>query len=255
MGKRVLTALLGLVVVTGLLWIGRVGFGLLWAALGFLLLKEWRQGEDLSWRWAGALGLLSALLGIAPLYEGGWKVFFAALLAFLGGMVFGLEPKRDFEAVYRLAWGGLFLSVGWGALLWLFWPRYAAASVLAFLSLVWVADTAAYLVGKAVGRFRILPRVSPHKTWEGLIGSALATAAWGHWAVPWTGLSTQGLPGALLGAGVALVAFWGDAWESAWKRKVGIKDSGTLLPGHGGIWDRVDALLWVAPAWYFLLEA
>lgn len=255
MGKRVLTAAVGIAVVAALLGMGRAGFGLLWLLGGLRLIQEWRRGEGLSWRWGVASGLLSVLLWVAPLYPEGWKVFVGALLVLLGGAIFFLEPQRDLEAFYRLVWGLVFVSVGWGALLWLFWPRYVMGSVLAFLSLVWVADTAAYFAGRAVGRRRILPRVSPNKTWEGFVGSLVATAAWGHWAVPWTGLPDRGLPGALLGAGVALVAFWGDAWESAWKRKGGLKDSGTLLPGHGGVWDRVDALLWVAAAWYFLLAS
>lgn len=255
MGKRVLTAIVGIAVVVAFLGIGRVGFGLLWLLGGLMLIEEWRRGEGLPWPWALAFALFSVLLWVAPLYPYGWKVFVGAVLVGLGASVFFLEPKRDLDAFYRVVWGMAFVSVGWGAILWLFWPHYAMSSVLAFLSLVWVADTAAYLTGKAVGRLRILPRVSPHKTWEGLVGSVLATAAWGHWAVPWSGLPDQGLPGALLGAGVALVAFWGDAWESAWKRKKDLKDSGALLPGHGGVWDRVDAMLWVAAAWYLLLAS
>jgi phosphatidate cytidylyltransferase len=73
----------------------------------------------------------------------------------------------------------------------------------------------------------------------------------GHWSIPLTGDFPQ-VPGAVVGGLVGLVGFFGDVWESAWKRYQGLKDSGVLLPGHGGLLDRLDAFLWVSPLWWGL---
>jgi len=121
------------------------------------------------------------------------------------------------------------------------------ASVLAVLVLVWVADTAAYFIGRAWGRRKLAPGISPSKTWEGAWGGLVGAVAYaiiggtfltgvGAWPV-YTGVAV------LLGA----ISIVGDLFESAAKRQAGVKDSGTLLPGHGGILDRVDSATAVLP--------
>jgi phosphatidate cytidylyltransferase len=140
-------------------------------------------------------------------------------------------------------------------------------SLLAFLFLVvWAGDTAAMYTGRAIGKHKLAPALSPNKTWEGSIGSVLGSVAvagillglssylaswnsvklnfsdeiWWYWLV--------------LAVAVNVAAQVGDLAESALKRSAGVKDSGTLLPGHGGVLDRIDALLLAAPAlWYALL--
>jgi phosphatidate cytidylyltransferase len=122
--------------------------------------------------------------------------------------------------------------------------------LLLALALVWVGDTLAYFVGKYFGRWHMAPELSAKKTWEGaaanLIGSVGVGAAFAGWLVldPWQ---------CMLMAGLANVAGQvGDLLESAYKRSAGVKDSGTLLPGHGGMLDRIDALILAAPAvWYY----
>lgn len=110
--------------------------------------------------------------------------------------------------------------------------------LLALFIVVWTGDITAYLVGKRFGRHKIVPTISPGKSWEGLAGSVVASAAiaalLGHVAP---------LPHALLGAVFALLGLAGDLFESSLKRRAGVKDSGSLIPGHGGLFDRVDALL------------
>jgi len=117
---------------------------------------------------------------------------------------------------------------------------YDAKAVTGWILMVWANDTFAYLTGRLWGRTKLMPAVSPGKTWEGfaggLIGSGLVAAA------------VFG-PGELAaGAAVAVLATAGDLTQSAWKRRHGLKDSGTLLPGHGGILDRFDGFVYVAPA-------
>jgi phosphatidate cytidylyltransferase len=249
--RRTITALIALIVVGGLLWVGKKGFLFLWGVGSLLLSYEWLRGERLSW-----LNIFIALWGLGLIWT--WEmvpslrpVGIGGGIFLLGAALFSRDPLRYFQESYKVAWGWLYIGIGWGSVMGLLYPAYDFYRTLAFLSLVWVADTVAYLVGKSVGRHRILPKISPNKTWEGFIGGVLATALYGHWAVEWAG-GWAGLPPVVGGAATAVVAFWGDAWQSAWKRVRGLKDSGSLLPGHGGIWDRVDALLWVAPLWYFV---
>lgn len=119
------------------------------------------------------------------------------------------------------------------------------------LVLVWAGDTAAYFVGRAVGRFRMAPKLSPKKTWEGaaanLIGSIIVALVAQRWI---TDVPLEHLIGMAVLANIAGQA--GDLLESAYKRSAGMKDSGTLLPGHGGMLDRIDALVLAAPVvWYY----
>lgn len=118
--------------------------------------------------------------------------------------------------------------------------------VLSLFALVWTTDIAAYIAGKLIGGPKLLPSVSPSKTWAGLIGAVVATAAIAAIIGPrWFGLHDG--YATLTGAACALLAQTGDFFESWLKRKASLKDSGNILPGHGGILDRIDGLVFVAP--------
>ena len=122
--------------------------------------------------------------------------------------------------------------------------------LMAFLC-TWACDSAAYLVGRSVGKRKFSPRISPNKTWEGTIGGVIGATLAGLLAVPLLGLP---VPWALLlGAAVSVAAISGDLAESLIKRQLGIKDSGTLIPGHGGVLDRVDSLLFAVPLVYYVM--
>jgi phosphatidate cytidylyltransferase len=122
------------------------------------------------------------------------------------------------------------------------------------LALNWIGDTAAMAVGRAIGRHKLAPRISPGKSWEGSVASVVASVLFGmlyaHWALP---SAPVWLPGALAFAG-NVAGQVGDLCESALKRGAGMKDSGTLLPGHGGWLDRVDSSLFSVPVVYALLS-
>jgi phosphatidate cytidylyltransferase len=122
-----------------------------------------------------------------------------------------------------------------------------------FMLLLWTSDTGAYLVGRAIGRTKLMPAVSPGKTWEGLVGGVAFTLGVG-WLLArhWTELSPAQWMGAA--ATVAVTATLGDLLESAFKRARGVKDSGTILPGHGGILDRFDGFLLAAPAMLLVIR-
>ena len=115
-----------------------------------------------------------------------------------------------------------------------------------FLLAVWATDIFAFFVGRAVGGPKLAPKISPGKTWSGLAGGVLGAVGWGVlWAL-WTGAEQAGTL-ALLSAIIAVFAQLGDLGVSRVKRRFGVKDTGTLIPGHGGLLDRVDGLIGAAP--------
>jgi phosphatidate cytidylyltransferase len=121
--------------------------------------------------------------------------------------------------------------------------------VLLLCAIVWAGDSAAYYVGSSLGRRKMSPLISPNKTWEGALGglaaSVLLSALWSLWRQP--SLDPKIL---LLAAATAVAAQFGDLAESAVKRGAGVKDSSTLIPGHGGLYDRLDAMLLAAPVFF-----
>jgi phosphatidate cytidylyltransferase len=137
--------------------------------------------------------------------------------------------------------------------------RVGRALLLLPLVLTWASDTAAYFGGRSMGRNRLIPSVSPGKTVEGavwgVIGTAVVGAVYAHFVLyMWLGLPVGALTGALIGLIISPVAQLGDLAESLLKREAGVKDSGTLLPGHGGLLDRFDSLFFTIPVTYLLLE-
>ena len=151
-----------------------------------------------------------------------------------------------------LVWIVLPLSV-----LFFVWSVQCPAQVLGFFILIWMADTAAYVFGSLFGKHKLAPEISPGKTWEGFLGSCVVTVglAVGLSYIPFfqsAGLKVwHWIVVALLTEGFGLL---GDLIESMFKRKAGVKDSGNIIPGHGGVLDRVDSILFATlPVWLFCL--
>jgi len=180
-----------------------------------------------------------------------WAVFVAASVQALFAPDRDRAPTRTAHVVTGCLYGGLGLGpiaalrVGPEGLQW----------VISALVITWANDTCAYFAGRLFGRHKLHPAVSPNKTWEGFAGGAVGSVA-GMFIARWVAfpaLTTVdcivlGLLGAVLGP-------LGDLCESLLKRAHGVKDSGTLIPGHGGLLDRVDALLFNAPAVYLYVVA
>ena len=147
--------------------------------------------------------------------------------------------------------GLLFIALPCSALVRLHGIPIVGARLLLFtLVLVWAGDMLAYFVGRWFGRTRMAPQISPHKTWEGAAANLLASVVVGMLFALWLKLDAKDM---VVMAGLANIAGQaGDLIESAYKRSAGVKDSGTLLPGHGGMLDRIDALILAAPVvWYY----
>ena len=175
----------------------------------------------------------------------------ALALAVFGAVSLLAQPARVLPRAGALLFGVIYVFGSWraGSELRAISPYW----LLFALALNWIGDSAAYYVGKTWGRHKLAPRLSPAKSWEGSIASATASLLFGFFFIEWL------LPGVGIAERLAISAVGnvagqiGDLAESALKRGAGLKDSGNLLPGHGGWLDRVDGTLFAMPAIYLLL--
>ena len=240
-------------------WMGGWWFRALVGAAAALMLVEWGDMHRAPrlWAWIAAALLAAYLLAAseylypvalweeqvdAQSFGPNWQGFGG--LAVLSLLV-GLLSRR-----LAMIGGSLYLGLPSFAFLSLGWVDEVL--VLWVLVVTWATDIFAYFVGRALGGPKLAPRISPNKTWSGLIGGMAGAAVLG-WLVAWR-FELEPLfawSGALMG----LVAQAGDLYESWVKRRAGVKDSGSLLPGHGGVLDRLDGLLAVVMATTILVMA
>lgn len=268
--QRIITALALLAVLLPALFAG-VGWPFALVTLVMIGAAGWEWGRLNGLRMTGAvaLGLLLAAASLAAL-AAGWSTqapprplwWLASLVWLVGGALAlraGTSAWPRLPAPLRLALGVLVLWVGWLALVQ---ARHIGINfILSVLCLVWMADVAAYFGGRAFGRRKLAPGISPGKSWEGvwsgLVGVVLLAAAWA-WVEAGGGADSTSLfvalfdrlglwTGTLALLALAGMSVVGDLIESLVKRAAGAKDSSGLLPGHGGVLDRVDALLPVFP--------
>lgn len=235
-------------VVIGLLWLGGYWFGALVALAAVLMVLEWEtltQETGLDVRgWARCMAIVLGLIvllavSLPPVL---WLTIFAVAVVF--ALVSGVLVER---AMLWRCLGLLWIGLPCAALVWLRdQPGAGLVGVLWLLVCIWACDTGAYIAGKNLGGPKLAPKVSPAKTWSGLLGgmAAAATASLVFSFFEYTG------PILLLvvaGTVLAAVSQLGDLAESAVKRHFDVKDSGQLIPGHGGLLDRVDGLLFAIP--------
>jgi len=225
-----------------------------------LCLREWLKLLDLAEgpRWA-ALAMLLAC-GLALIADGWFAPEDAIVYVMLPAAFVWLIFVPLTLARHATPRGGSGVVFAWWACLACFLALWAARSeslefLLSVLLLVWVADTAAYFTGRALGRHKLAPSISPGKTWEGVLGAVVANLVWVLWAEEeWAGswpawtADAWGLDGlVMITALITAVSVMADLHESLLKRQAQVKDSGGLLPGHGGVFDRLDALLATTP--------
>ena len=192
---------------------------------------------------------------VVAAYAGGSEALVVALaLTVLAAMLWRApENARGYvRDVTGSAFAALYVPFLAGFCVLLLRPDDGPDRVVTFIVLVVLSDVGGYAAGVLFGRHPMAPTVSPKKSWEGFAGSALFCAAGGAIALPAL-LDGAAWQGALIGLAVMVTATLGDLGESMIKRDLGIKDMGSLLPGHGGIMDRLDSLLPAAPVAYLLL--
>jgi phosphatidate cytidylyltransferase len=236
-------------------------FALLVAGVLALAAHEWALLSGVGGRaaaaLAGAFALLFAVLAFAGEPAAAWRPWLYGGAAAFWLMLAPLWLFVGIRSVPR----AILLAAGLALLAIAGLAAVTLPPLLLFLvlGLVWIADTAAYFAGNAFGRRRLAPAISPGKTWEGVAGAVAATLAYAIiFAVPGAPLAAYarqaGWTG-YLGAVVLLcaVSVLGDLFESALKRQAGVKDSGSMLPGHGGILDRIDSILSALPTAAVLL--
>jgi phosphatidate cytidylyltransferase len=257
--SRILVALVGLPVVLGLVWLGGWWLFALIALAGVIALHEYftviRPVRPLTP--AGYTGAALALVGAEV---GGPDWVLAGLLATLP-IALILKGLGDTRASATAAIGATTLGAVWiggglaHALLVRDIPVHGQLAAFTVLLAVFAGDTAAYFTGRLIGRHKLWPVLSPGKTWEGFIAGSIATVAVTFFAL-YQDRDTflQIWQAIVLGIVLALAGPAGDLFESAIKRDMQVKDTGRLLAGHGGMLDRIDALLFAFVAAYYLLR-
>lgn len=233
------------------------------AAVAFLAaLWEWFRLAEIDDSLARTVLLLAnlllmvALVWASPTDAGGSLVLFK--LAVVVGVVWWLlallwlrhiqfASDHDTHArVFKLAAATLSVIPAWCALALIHSAGHGW--LLLALAIIWATDTGAYFAGRAFGKHKLAPRISPNKTIEGLVGGALAGVAVAMVGAPLAGATLAQLPAvAVVALATVLFSVVGDLFESLLKRHVGAKDSGTLIPGHGGLLDRIDSVLAALP--------
>jgi phosphatidate cytidylyltransferase len=201
------------------------------------------------------VGYLAALAGIAGAYFGGLGGLLGGITTLLAFLFFwGLGGRLGDHLVGRMAvtaFGVVWLVLGFGHLILLRQLDNGTALTILAIGCTWVNDTFAYFAGRAFGRHRMAPRISPNKTIEGaaggLVGSVLFALVVKMYSPVWLPLGEA----AILGFVVGVVGQWGDLFESTVKRDLRVKDSGRLFPGHGGLLDRFDSALFAGIATYW----
>jgi len=205
---------------------------------------------------AGYAGALATLLG-AQLGGPEWMIGGFMLTLVLAFLLYGIAETRQTATVTMSSTilGTAWIALGLGHLLLLRdLPEHGRLAVFTVLLVVFADDTAAYLIGRLLGRHKLAPSLSPGKTWEGFLAGTAAGIAVAFFALYEQGFLT--IPESIvLGLAIALAGAAGDLFESALKRDLQVKDSGQLLGGHGGMLDRIDSLLFASVAAFYVVLA
>lgn len=244
--SRIVSAVVLAPVVLGAVYAGAFPFDLLVGLAVLIMAWEWQRLCT-----KGVFGVLggffAATTAVAVVLTSFNLVFEAMALVAAGGVIAGIWGMRTLrDAGMWIATGVVAVGFTGIALVWVRNDASGLSITIWFLVAVWATDIAAFFAGRAIGGPKLAPSISPGKTWAGLIGGVLGSVAWSTgWAL-WT---DAGQPGTLAALGVAAAIFAqsGDLGVSVVKRRFGAKDSGRLIPGHGGLLDRVDGVIGAAP--------
>ncbi|MDO4456953.1 MAG: phosphatidate cytidylyltransferase [Ligilactobacillus murinus] len=258
MKQRVITAVIALIIFLPLLYLGGLPFDILVTLMGIVAMSEFLiMKKKLLVSFEAIVSFLLMLSILLPVF---WAVFWTQdtlggsfyLLALVMLVYTVISKNRfSFDDAGVLLLGGLYAGLGFRFMML---ARAESLWMMLYaLLIVWITDSGAYLIGRKIGKNKLAPHISPNKTWEGSIGGSLSAVVivgaylyFVQAAFPYS-FSTMLLWTLVFSVGGQL----GDLIESAFKRHYGVKDSGKILPGHGGILDRFDSLLFVLPLMHF----
>lgn len=236
LATRVAAGVAMIAVAVACLWLGGIAFWALTTVAAILMFVEWAGLMGVRRAWIATILFALPLLYVFPLFGDVDRNAVAILV--IAAMLVGLGGGGG-----KLAGGVLYAGLPAICLLFLRDQSSGIALTLWTLAVVWATDIGAYFAGRTIGGPKLAPAISPNKTWAGLAGGIIAAAIIGALLARATALP----PGlAMLGGAMAILAQLGDLYESWLKRRADVKDSGTLLPGHGGVLDRLDGLVPVA---------
>lgn len=252
---RILTVLLLLpLFLAALFRLPPMGWALLMLGVVLIGAREWSKISAFSGFRGWAYVLLTLFIGLALLPESSRSANFVLYgIAFL---FWALLVPLWLRNQWRTRQWAIMALIGWVILIptWLALVELRTLGpglLLGLLAVVWIADTSAYFSGRKFGRHKLAPAISPGKTWEGVAGAFLGVTlyglAWGMWDSSSLPFSSGLWRGVLLLWLLTLFSILGDLFESWMKRVAGLKDSGRILPGHGGVLDRIDALTAAMP--------
>jgi phosphatidate cytidylyltransferase len=258
--QRTISGIVYLIVIIGALFLGKYTFATVFLITGLIALWEFYSIMDLkgnsAFTLAGILsgaGLFMISFLIASRFAGfQYLSFFTAVPVLLLGMSLFIQKGDSITEACKILAGILYIFIPLSLMNYLVFPGftgnvYTHRIVLGLLILVWINDTGAYVIGSSFGRHRLFSRISPKKSWEGFFGGTIVTIVTAFFMVDIMGVLElrDWLVFAVI---VSVLGVFGDLTESLIKRNAGIKDSGSIMPGHGGVLDRIDSLLFVIPA-------
>jgi phosphatidate cytidylyltransferase len=265
--QRTVSGILYLIIIIGSLFLGGFAFGAVFLLMGLLALVEYYSMNGLTGfslntihgLFAGTVIYILAFLIASQVIELRYLSLIVLIPVLLFILTLYLQRPGFTKNLPLILLGVCYIFIPLALMQYLAFPLgnghlYTHRIVLGILILVWINDTGAYITGITLGRHKLIPRISPKKSWEGLIGGTLLTFLPALWMNRFMGMLS--LPDwMVLAAIVSVFGVYGDLAESLMKRIAGIKDSGNLIPGHGGVLDRMDSILFVMPvsAVYLLL--
>ncbi len=263
--QRILTGSVLVTAILASLWWGFPAFALLFGILAQVGLFEFyrmavpreRRREYIASMLAGGILYTGMALSASGMVDHGWMVLMIPFCAFFLLIELYLNRDQPFAHVGLTFLGLIYIVLPFGLLSYLlFLPdeQYNSQLVLGIFVFLWTSDSAAYVVGRSMGRTKLFERISPNKTIEGSVGGILASLILGFWVMPIWCPSLTAAQWLVVAALVSVAGVYGDLLESLLKRSFDRKDSGSLLPGHGGVLDRFDSLILSAPLVYAYLR-
>ncbi len=263
--QRTVSGIVYLIIIIGSLLLGKYFFGALFLLITVLTVAEFYDlAENAGNKPVRIPGLLAAAVifivsFLVASHVAGFRtlsieVIFPVLLFMVVLYSRKSDPVKDLSATFL---GIIYVVLPFSLLNYLVFPAsnnyfYTHRIILGILSLVWINDTGAYLSGTLTGRHKLFPSISPKKSWEGLIGGTVLTILPAFWLDDLMGILSR-TDWIILAVIVSVFGVYGDLTESLIKRNGGMKDSGAIMPGHGGMLDRFDSILFVVPVSFIYL--